>query len=61
MKSSLISSVVAEVAASNMPLFFFCLKQIFQVLIQAIQWLLSCVTEDIEEQDNQQQGNLRGG
>ena len=41
-----------------MPPFYFCLKQFLQVLIQAIQWLLSCVTEDLEEQDNQQQGNL---
>ena len=29
--------------------------------MQAIQWLLSCVTEELEEQDIRQQGTLRSG
>ena len=57
-ESSDIISLIFPKVSLNMPPFYFCLKQFLQVLIQAIQWLLSCVTEDLEEQDNQQQGNL---
>ena len=60
-ESSDIISLIFPKVSPNMPPFYFCLKQFLQVLIQAIQWLLSCVTEDLEEQDNQQQGNLSWG
>ena len=57
-ESTLISLVFPKVTP-NMPSSSPCLRRIFQVLMRAIQWLLSCVTENPEEQDNQQQGNLR--
>ena len=57
-ESTLISLVFPKVTP-NIPSSSLCLRRIFQVLMRAIQWLLSCVTENPEEQDTQQQGNLR--
>ena len=49
---------IITVESTLIPLFFQNLRRIFQVLMWAIQQLLSCVTENPEEQDNQQLGNL---